>query len=121
VDRLSELSGAGIHLLRDQDEMHYKDSIRTFMDRIGSGKCVVVVLSKKYLESKNCMFELTEIAARKDIRIACSPCSLRRGHLRRAYSCTTSVLGREDRGTGSWHEAVSGANLQGIREGSICS
>ena len=39
-----------------------------FMERIGRGKCIVVVLSKKYLESKSCMFEMTEIAERGDIR-----------------------------------------------------
>ncbi len=48
--------------------MGYRDSIREFMERIGRGKAIVVVLSKGYLESKNCMFELMQIAGRGDIR-----------------------------------------------------
>ena len=38
------------------------DSIREFIRRIGQGKCVVVVISEKYLKSENCMFEMLEIA-----------------------------------------------------------
>ena len=36
------------------------------MERLGAGDAIVVVLSNAYLESENCMFELTEIAARGD-------------------------------------------------------
>ena len=32
------------------------------MPRIGRGKAIIVVISKRYLESENCMFELLEIA-----------------------------------------------------------
>jgi internalin A len=58
----------GVAVRRDQTAMRYRDSIREFMERIGRGKAIVVVLSKGYLESKNCMFELMQIAARGDIR-----------------------------------------------------
>jgi GTPase SAR1 family protein len=51
-----------IALIREKNELAYRGSIRRFMERIGRGKCVVVVISKKYLESPNCMYELTEIA-----------------------------------------------------------
>jgi Leucine-rich repeat (LRR) protein len=63
VDNLQQaLEGQEIHLLRDREEVRYKDSIRDFMRRIGKGKCVVVVISEKYLKSENCMFEMVEIA-----------------------------------------------------------
>lgn len=52
----------GVAIVRDKTNMRYKDSIQHFMRRIGLGKAIVVVLSRKYLESKNCMFELAEIA-----------------------------------------------------------
>ncbi len=69
VDKIEEaIKGTNIVLVRDKNDVKYKDSIREFMKRIGKGKCIVVVLSKKYLESKNCMFEMTEIADRGDIR-----------------------------------------------------
>lgn len=62
VDKLQEaLAAEGIHLLRDKEEVRYKDSIREFMRRIGQGKGIVVVISEKYLKSENCMFEMLEI------------------------------------------------------------
>ncbi len=69
VDKIQEaFKGRGIVLVRDKSDVMYKGSIRDFMKRIGQGKCIVVVLSKKYLESKNCMFEMTEIADHEGIR-----------------------------------------------------
>lgn len=68
VDRIQEgLGRHDIQVIRDKNEMKYKDSIREFMKRMGRGKAIVIVLSKAYLESHNCMFELTEIAERGDI------------------------------------------------------
>jgi len=69
VDRVQQaLEQEGIRLLRDREEVRYRDSIRDFMRRIGQGKCVVVVLSEKYLKSENCMFEMVEIAKEPDLR-----------------------------------------------------
>lgn len=69
VDNLQQaLDGQGIRLLRDREEVRYKDSIRDFMRRIGKGKCVVVVISEKYLKSENCMFEMVEIAKAEGLR-----------------------------------------------------
>lgn len=62
VDRLqTALEQHGIRLLRDREEVRYKDSIREFMRRIGQGKAVVTVISDKYLKSENCMFEMLEV------------------------------------------------------------
>jgi hypothetical protein len=36
------------------------------MQQIGQGKCVVAVISDRYLKSENCMFELVEIARNGD-------------------------------------------------------
>ena len=56
----------GVLVTRDKSEVRYRDSIEQFMRRIGTGKCVIVILSKEYLQSKHCMFELTEIASRPE-------------------------------------------------------
>ena len=65
VDEIQRrLDERGILVTRDKSEVRYRDSIGQFMRRIGTGKCVIVILSKEYLQSKNCMFELTEIAGR---------------------------------------------------------
>jgi hypothetical protein len=60
IDR--SLQERGIKIVRDKRDLGYKGSIGEFMGRIGQGNCVIVVISDKYLHSKNCMFELVEIA-----------------------------------------------------------
>ncbi|NCS48645.1 MAG: TIR domain-containing protein, partial [Microcystis aeruginosa BK11-02] len=55
-----------IEIIRDKTHTIYKDSIKNFMQQIGQGKCVVAVISDRYLKSENCMFELVEIARNGD-------------------------------------------------------
>jgi hypothetical protein len=59
------LQKRGIKITRDKRDLGYKGSIKEFMERIGQGNCVIVVVSDKYLRSPNCMFELVEIAENK--------------------------------------------------------
>ena len=46
---------------RDKKDCHYLDNIKNFMDTIRNGKTVIVVFSRPYLKSKNCMYELSGI------------------------------------------------------------
>jgi hypothetical protein len=63
VERLDQaFSEKGVNLIRDKREIPYKGLINEFMGRIGRGKCIVVVISDKYLKSRYCMFELAQIA-----------------------------------------------------------
>lgn len=59
------LRAQGLRIIRDKRDLGYKGSISEFMKRIGTGDCVIVVISDKYLRSPNCMFELVEIAENK--------------------------------------------------------
>src|SRR5262245_50154986 len=59
------LQNRGLKIICDKRDLEYKGSIREFMKGIGEGDCVIVVISDKYLRSKNCMFELVEIAENK--------------------------------------------------------
>lgn len=59
------LQQRGVKIIRDKRDLGYKGSIKEFMERIGQGDCVIVVVSDKYLRSPNCMFELVEIAQNK--------------------------------------------------------
>jgi len=59
------LQKRGVKITRDKRDLGYRGSIKEFMERIGQGNCVIVVISDKYLRSKNCMFELVEIAENK--------------------------------------------------------
>ena len=55
------LSKHQIDLVRDKSDLGFKGLIQEFMREIGQGKFVVLVISDKYLKSKNCMFELLEV------------------------------------------------------------
>ena len=62
VDKLCEvLKTKNIDIVRDSEELEYKDSLKEFMQRLGKGKCVIAVISDKYLKSRYCMFEFTEL------------------------------------------------------------
>lgn len=64
----AELGKAGIATVRDKNDLAYKKSIREFMQRIGAGHAVVMVISDKYLRSAACMFELVEVTKHGDVR-----------------------------------------------------
>lgn len=51
-----------ITLIQDKQDLGYKGLIKEFMQRMGRGKCVIVLIDDRYLLSKNCMSELVEIA-----------------------------------------------------------
>jgi basic membrane protein A len=66
VNEIDEtLQQRGIRIVRDKRALGYRGSIKEFMERIGQGRCVIVVISDKYLRSPNCMFELVEISENK--------------------------------------------------------
>ena len=46
---------------RDKKDCNYMDNIKEFMDTIRNGKSVIVVFSRTYLRSLNCMYELSGI------------------------------------------------------------
>jgi len=51
----------GITYKRDKKDCHYTDNIKEFMDSIGNGDIIVVVFSRQYMLSRNCMYELSKI------------------------------------------------------------
>ena len=66
IDQAFQKRGAKV--IRDKRDLNYKGSIKEFMERIGRGQGIVVVISDKYLKSKNCMFELIQIAENKQFK-----------------------------------------------------
>ena len=62
----ADLQSKGILVVRDKRDLGFKGMIRDFMQQIGRGHAVIVVISDKYLKSPNCMYELVEIARNKD-------------------------------------------------------
>ena len=62
VDQLcGAAADVGIRIVRDKASLRTGDRISQFMQRIGAGGRVFVILSDKYLRSGFCMYELFEI------------------------------------------------------------
>ncbi len=119
VDQLErKFKNGDIQLIRDKSEMKYKDPIRAFMQRLGRGKCVVVVLSKAYLISESCMFELTEIAGRGDVRDRVFPIVLEDANIYDAQARIQYVKHweKQKKDLDAEMKTVDSDNLQGIRE-----
>ena len=55
------LEQSGITYKRDKKDCHYMDNIKEFMNSIRNGGIIVVVFSRKYMLSKNCMYELSGV------------------------------------------------------------
>lgn len=60
------LESKGIAYHRDKKDCNYRDNIKDFMDAIRKGDAVVVVFSRAYLQSPNCMYELSGIFENDD-------------------------------------------------------
>lgn len=119
VDKLqTALVGSDIKLVRDQNEVQYRESIRHFMKRIGRGKAVVVILSKQYLESQNCMFEMTEIANEGQISDRVFPIVLPDSNIYKAIDRLGYIEYWEQKqaALNAKLKKVRGENLHGIRE-----
>lgn len=56
----------GIVLHRDQNEVNYKGRIDHFMDEMGQGDLIILLIGKDYLQSEYCMYELLQIHKNKN-------------------------------------------------------
>jgi hypothetical protein len=119
VDQLDyTLEQRGVKIIRDKRDLPYKRSINEFMERIGQGNCVIVVISDKYLRSPNCMFELVEIAEGKQFHDRIFPIVLNDADIYDPVRRLEYVKHWEDK-LAELDQAmreVGQANLQGIRE-----
>jgi hypothetical protein len=112
------LQQRGIKIIRDKRDLGYKGSIKSFMERIGRGNCVIVVISNKYLRSSNCMFELVEIAENKQFYDRVFPLVLEDANIYDPVKRIEYVKHWEEKRAelaGAMKE-LDPANLQGIRE-----
>lgn len=112
------LQGRGIKIARDKRDLGYKGSIKEFMERIGQGNCVIVVVSNKYIRSPNCMFELVEIAENKQFHDRIFPIVLADADIYDPVKRLGYVKYWEDKRNelASAIKTVDPANLQGIRD-----
>ena len=112
------IQNKGITLIRDKRNLGYKGSIKGFMERIGQGKGIVVVISDEYLKSKNCMSELIQIAANKNFIDRIFPIVLSDADIYDAINRIEYIKHWENKITelDTAMKTVSAANLHGIRE-----
>lgn len=62
VEKLYEiLLSCNLNVVLDKVNLGYKGNINRFMQQIGQGGAVIVVITDKYLKSPNCMYEIVEI------------------------------------------------------------
>ncbi len=52
---------SGVKIFRDRNVLTIQDSITSFINRIGRGKAVIMIVSDKYLRSEYCMYEAWEV------------------------------------------------------------
>lgn len=114
----ADLQGRGIVVVRDKRDLGYKGMIQDFMQEIGRGHAVVVVISDKYLKSPNCMFELVEIVKNKDVRDRIFPVVLGDADIYNPVNRIRYIKHWEDKlkELDEAMHSVSATNLQGMRE-----
>ena len=108
----------GITIIRDKRDLGFKGRIKEFMREIGQGKCVIVVISEKYLRSENCMFELLQIAKNGEFYDRIFPIVLGDAKIYKPINRLQYVKYWEEqiKELDEAMKGVSAANLQGFRE-----
>ena len=108
----------GVKIIRDKRDLGYKGRIKAFMERIGRGKCVIVVVSEKYLKSENCMFELVQIAKNGQFYDRIFPIVLADANIYKPVNRIKYVKYWEEQiqELDEAMKSVGAANLQGLRE-----
>ncbi|RMA64312.1 toll/interleukin-1 receptor domain-containing protein [Ulvibacter antarcticus] len=67
VDSIEKkFTGKRVNIIRDKKDLPFKGRIKEFMEELGRGKYVIVIISNKFLRSENCMFELLQIFKNDD-------------------------------------------------------
>lgn len=114
----ADLQVNGITIIRDKRDLGYKGAISEFMQEIGRGNAIIVIVSDKYLKSPNCMYELVEIAKNKDIHDRIFPIVLRDADIYNPVNRIKYIKHWEDKlkELDEAMKSVSSANLDGLRE-----
>lgn len=114
----ADLQTKGIMVVRDKRDLGFKGMIRDFMQQIGRGHAIIVVISDKYLKSPNCMFELIEIAKNKDLYDRVFPIVLGDADIYNPVNRIKYIKHWEEKlkELDEAMRSVSSANLQGMRD-----
>ncbi|MBL8329205.1 MAG: toll/interleukin-1 receptor domain-containing protein [Rubrivivax sp.] len=120
VDAIDAVMQAeGIPFVRDKRDLGYKGRISEFMQEIGRGSCVVVVICDDYLKSPNTMYELVAMARNGDVHQRIFPVVLSSADIYDPQRRLGYVKYWEDKKQGLGESVRSMkdlSNLQGITE-----
>lgn len=64
----NDWQAVGLTLIRDVRDAKYKQNLKQFMQRVHESDYVLLLISKDYLESKNCMYEALEVFGNPDFK-----------------------------------------------------
>jgi len=114
----ADFQASGITIVRDKRDLGYKGTISEFMQEIGHGYAVIVVISDKYLKSPNCMYELVEIANNKDIHDRIFPIVLADADIYKPKNRINYIKYWEDqlKELDEAMKTISAANQQGLTD-----
>ncbi len=62
------LKKKGFNTVVDFEGIRYKESIKNFMESLGKARYIVMIVSDRYLKSKSCMFEVTQMLAHGEFK-----------------------------------------------------
>lgn len=112
------LQGRGVKIVRDKRDLGFTGSIRAFMQDLGRSKGVIIVMSDRYLRSKNCLFELLHIAQNGSFADRVFPIILEDANIFDPLGLIGYVAFWEQKISelNTAMRTVNAANLQGIRE-----
>ncbi len=119
ADKLDEaLQRKSVLIVRDKRDLKFKGNIKQFMEEIGKGKCVIAIISDKYLKSENCMFEMLQIAGTGNFYNRIFPIVLADAKIFKPIERIKYIQYWEEkiRELDEDMKGVSAANLQGFRE-----
>lgn len=108
----------GVTIVRDKRDLGFKGRIKEFLEHIGRGKAVIVIISEKYLKSPNCMFELVQIAKNGQFYDRIFPIVLADAQIYKPVQRIKYIQNWEQqiKDLDEAMKTVSSANLQGFRE-----
>ncbi len=101
------LTAKGYTVIRDKVKLGYRGNIQQFIQRIGAGQAIIVVLSEKYLKSKNCMYEALQIKEHGDLAARIFPIVLSDANI---YEAVTRLKYRK-----YWEDKIAELN-QALRD-----
>jgi hypothetical protein len=112
------LQDKGITIIRDKHDLGFKGRIKEFMEQLGRGKAVIVIISEEYLKSENCMFELVQIAKNGQFYDRIFPIVLADAQIYKPVQRIKYIQHWEQqiKDLDEAMKTVSAANLQGFRE-----